>query len=283
MEVDSYNYQDNLLAQDVRLRREKVPNLQNDNMLFEPSRVPFTRESHHKNRIIKHNAQVNSYCYQDNLAQERLERDKVINRQNDDIIFRPPIVPGNRQYSSITRYGRKVIVVGDSHLINIKRRLFNDSLINGKGYIKCYKGAKAEDLNYHIMPSLLREKPDIVLINIGSNDINFKNLTIDLCDLAQQIIDLGFLCKQYGVKEVIISSIIPKKSVRLTCLIRELNEKLKNLCEKNQMFFLSNDNIDSSQICNDGIHLTDTGVNMLADNLVDYLNYYLLSNENMNF
>ena len=49
------------------------------------------------------------------------------------------------------------------------------------------------------------------------------------------------------------------------------------------MFSLSSDDIDSSQICNDGIHLIDSGVNMLADNLVDYLNYCLLSNENMNF
>ena len=41
------------------------------------------------------------------------------------------IIPGNRSFSSITKYGKKVCVIGDSHIGRIKKKLFKNSLVNG--------------------------------------------------------------------------------------------------------------------------------------------------------
>ena len=42
-------------------------------------------------------------------------------RENSKVVTpRKNIVPGNRSYASATKYGKKVLVIGDSHLRNIK-------------------------------------------------------------------------------------------------------------------------------------------------------------------
>ena len=51
------------------------------------------------------------------------------------------IAPGNRTYTSTTKYGKKTIVIGDSHLQRINRKLLNESLPNCRGTLKYFNGA----------------------------------------------------------------------------------------------------------------------------------------------
>ena len=46
------------------------------------------------------------------------------------------VVPGNKTYASVTKYGKKIVVIGDSHLKRIKRNLFKNSFDNAKSFIK---------------------------------------------------------------------------------------------------------------------------------------------------
>ena len=194
-----------------------------------------------------------------------------------------PIVPGNRTYSSATKYGKKILIIGDSHLKKIRRNIFNDSLINCKSHIKPFGGAKTEHMKYYIIPNLKEFKPDIVVVNIGSNDINFQNLQIDLNKLSNEIINIGLNCFRYGVREVIISSILVKKSVRLSAMIRRVNDLLKELCETNNMIYMSNDFIDRDFLSEDGVHLTYYGIRNLAGNFVDTINDIVSSQNNIGF
>ena len=75
----------------------------------------------------------------------------------------PIIVPGNRTYADATKYGKKVIVFGDSHLTRIDKKLFNNSLRNCRSRLKYFSGAKTKDLEHYVTPTLYEEEPDIFI------------------------------------------------------------------------------------------------------------------------
>ena len=78
------------------------------------------------------------------------------------------------------------------------------------------------------------------------------------------------------MKEVVVSSILPKKSIALTCLIQQVNDSLRKQCILNGFGFISND-ISRTHLWKDGIYLEDLGTNIAAGNFVDFLNRFILS------
>ena len=78
-------------------------------------------------------------------------------------------------------------------------------------------------LNNYILPTLYEDQFGVVLLLIGSNDIN--NQTKDKINAEKLTEDFTKISKcwvAFGVKEVIISSISPKNNMVLTRLIRHL-------------------------------------------------------------
>ena len=130
-------------------------------------------------------------------------------------------------------------------------------------------------MNHYILPTLHKDQPDVVLLHIGSNDIN--NQTKDKIDtekLTGDIINIGKSCIDLVV---VISSVLPKTNIPLTRLIRQVNDSLREQCVLNGFGFISNDNISRTHLWKDGIHLEDLGTNILAGNFVDFLNRFILS------
>ena len=79
------------------------------------------------------------------------------------------------------------------------------------------------------------------------------------------------------VKEAVISSILSKKIIALTRLIRQVSDSLREQGVLNGFGFISNINISRTHLRKDGIHLEDLGTNILAGNFVDFLNRFILS------
>ena len=77
---------------------------------------------------------------------------------------------------------------------------------------------------HYILPALQhKDQPEVVLLHIGSNDINNQiKDKINTDKLTENIINTGKPCIGHGMKEVIISSILPKSNITLTYLIRQL-------------------------------------------------------------
>ena len=147
---------------------------------------------------------------------------------------------------------------------------------NAKSYVGYFSVAKTEDLHHYIIPSLLKEKPDTVVINVGSNHIShriFEEFNVD--KLADEIIDIGKMRRQYGVKDVIFSSIFVKNSVKLGKMISQVNGAVTKNCEENGLYFVSNGNILRKHLCKDGVHLTDEGTNIFARN-IEYIRHFIL-------
>ena len=148
---------------------------------------------------------------------------------------------------------------------------------------KCFIGTNTKHLDYRIVPTLADEIPKIVVIHIDSKDITESKIKqINLDDLAQKIIDIGLKCRSYGVRNIAISSILVRSSIRLNQIILKVNNILKVLCATNGLNFICNDEIGREMVWKDGLHLTNDGTAMLADNFTKYLNINLGIDFNVN-
>ena len=201
--------------------------------------------------------------------------------QNQREIPRKQVVPGVRSYASVAEYGKKVFLIGDSSLKRINRRKFNNSFKNGRSFIKSFPGAKVEELQHYVTPHLETQKPDISIIHVGGNNINYKNLEdINVDEISENIANVG---KKYASfnSTVFISSILVKKNVRVSAIIRRVNEKLQDLCGKYGFHFISNDNIGRKFLRDDGIHLSEDGTDIFASNFVNSVNDIIFNLDNL--
>ena len=82
------------------------------------------------------------------------------------------------------------------------------------------------------------------MLYIGSNDINNQTKDkINIEKLTGDIINIGKSCINLGVKYLVISSILPKKNIALTRLIRQVDDSLREQWVLNEFGFVSDDNI----------------------------------------
>ena len=74
---------------------------------------------------------------------------------------------------------------------------------------------------YFLAPTLVEDKPDVIIIYAGCNDVTKQKMDIaDPNKLADEIIDIAKLFASYGVKAVIVSSVLIKCNISLTRIIR---------------------------------------------------------------
>ena len=98
----------------------------------------------------------------------------------------------------------------------------------GGTYFTVFRGTTSKRVNHYILPTLHEDHLDVVWLHIGSNDIiNQTKDRINTEKLMGDIINIGKFCIDLGVKEVVISSILPKKNITLTHLIRQVNNSLR--------------------------------------------------------
>ena len=61
--------------------------------------------------------------------------------------------------------------MGESHLKRIRRNDFKKKLKNGKAIFQYFSGANTKQLDYYILPLLVDDKSDAVIIHVGTKDI----------------------------------------------------------------------------------------------------------------
>jgi len=158
-----------------------------------------------------------------NISTPVLSNSNILGNRNvstNNVSQRKQLHTNKRKYSK----QNKIFLFGDSHLKRINKSLFNNSLkSSNKAYIKNFDGATAKRLDHFVIPFLEEENPDIALIHIGTNNINPYTLhSLDINNLANQIIAIGDKCKNYGVKEVVISSVLwQDKEAALNTIIKK--------------------------------------------------------------
>ena len=85
---------------------------------------------------------------------------------------------------------------------------------------------------------------------------------------------------------MLISSILIKRNIRLNSVIRKINDELQELCKKYNFYYISNNEIGRSFLCDDGVHLSDNNMDILAGNFVNNINSTIFkrifNSENLN-
>ena len=173
--------------------------------------------------------------------------------------FSKKVQPGNSSYASRVKFGKSVLLVGDSMVGRIKVREFNnvmkESGLTATMRKKFFPGGKAKELAHYITPTLEEQNPDVLILNVGTN--NLQDRDFNATNLAADIIAICQNARDKGVNTIFVSSIVARKDLSLQRRLDEVNRILENECKENGFFFISNENILHEHLCNDGIHLLD--------------------------
>ena len=73
--------------------------------------------------------------------------------------------------------------------------------------MKSFPGATIKQLHHYSLPTLQDEKPKVVIIHVGINDLLSNNVTPEK-QIADEIISIGNTCVKNGVEKVLISSLV---------------------------------------------------------------------------
>ena len=118
-------------------------------------------------------------------------------------------------------------------------------------------------MNHYIIPSLVDDKLDAVILHVGANKLNHE-------DIARNIISIALNCRKYGANDIAISSILFKGNPNMNVLVRLANDLLYDLCARNDFAFISNDTTD--YLWKDRIYLLDLGPDILSSNFIEFVN-----------
>ena len=170
---------------------------------------------------------------------------------------------------------RNLFIIGDSHIKRIERDLIVHHLSDKNISLKCknFHGADVRRIQHHLLPSLHEDQVNSIIIHGGTNDFSSNKLHITRPhDLAKKLIDIGNVCKSFGVKKIAISSILPRKDQESQKCIDETNNYLKDLYGFYGFSFIDNSSITENYLHHDEIHLNKVGSFLLGQNFVGHFN-----------
>ena len=170
---------------------------------------------------------------------------------------------------------RKTMVFSSSITRGINPRKFNEDFNKGKVEFHKFNGKKAQFIKSYSLTHLEDDYVNTAVMVAGGNDLPYKSATTkELSDVANHIIEGGKRWKDsYGVTNVVISSVLPRKNSLFQNNRHTLNIMLKELCVMNNFIFIENDDILlKPHVHHDGVHLNDTGTQLLYRNILNVLN-----------
>ena len=133
--------------------------------------------------------------------------------ENDKAVLKyPKHIPGNSLYAGITKDGKKVMILSDSIPSRIKMNEFNYYVKIGCVFRKSFPGATAKELAHYVILPLKEDKPDIVIINIGTNSLNkldVRNITTDIFKLMSYVNHTEWI--KYTFPELLIGNSMLRK------------------------------------------------------------------------
>ena len=168
-----------------------------------------------------------------------------------------------------------LLVVGDSHIKRVEKDLIVYHMNDKNVSLKCknFDGANVRRIQHHLLPALHEDQLDCVIIHGGTNDITQSKLhSTRPHDLASNIIEIGNVCKSFGIKKIAISSILPRKDQECQKRTDETNNYLKDLRGFYGFSFIDNSNITDNFLHHDELHLSKVGSFLLGQNFVKYFN-----------
>ena len=108
---------------------------------------------------------------------------------------------------------------------SIRIKEVNSQIQNSLAKLRSFPGGTLKHLRYYIVPFLIDEIPDRIILHGGCNDVNNKNSTPE--KNANEIADMAILCRDYGVNAVFISAMICRRGKFLNGKVKRVKFLLK--------------------------------------------------------
>ena len=149
---------------------------------------------------------------------------------------------------------------------------FNSFIKKGEVSLKAFLGAKARQLNHYTILLLEDNTYDGAIIHVGMNDLMSNDKSTN--NICKDIIDIGLRCRNNNSGMISISSIEYSSKVNPS-LIQQLHGLLFDECRRNCFKFVYNGAVSENDLWTDGIHMIESGKRIIANNLINSLNYFL--------
>ena len=157
------------------------------------------------------------------------------------------------------------LIIGDSMIAGLREGKLSR---NRKVKVRFFPGAKMKDFYYYLVP-LLKKKPGNIILHLGTNDAPYKN-EVEIYKELKSIKD--FLKKRHPSCKVYISApILPLDNKNANSILKKYVDKLKVVEEKSVIL---HDNILSSHLNKDGLHLNSYGTIKLAENFISRIRMF---------
>ena len=126
-------------------------------------------------------------------------------------------------------------------------------------------GCAIGDIEDYIKP-ILCKNPDAIVIHSGTNDItNGKPTKKKIKNVVKLIENMN------PPIQVMISGLIQREDRELNDEIASINNQSEPYCNSKNFLFVNNDNMKSSCLAKDKLHLNKTGNGIFAKNIVSIL------------
>ena len=163
------------------------------------------------------------------------------------------------------------LIFTDSIPKGIRMYDFNKLIKNRKAKMLNFPGASSRQLLHYMDIYLEGIQVDTVVIHIGVNDLlNYSNQS-RTDSLMNNIICMVEKCRNYGVKNIVLSGMAFTTRVSLDILI-QMRNMISNFRSTNGLYYMDNRNIRADCLYKDGLHLLDKAKIVLPNNLIINLN-----------
>lgn len=161
---------------------------------------------------------------------------------------------------------RVVAVVGDSIIKHVKGYQLTNK--DNKVVVKTFPGAKTDCMKHYIIPTL-KQKPDLVIIHCGTNDLKTKEPE----EISKNVVALARSVNETNQNTGVIVSGIVQRGDDLNQKVMKVNEILEHQCNECNIGFLDNSGIDPGKHLNGSkLHLNVNGTDELQNNLKSIIN-----------
>ena len=99
---------------------------------------------------------------------------------------------------------RQYVLLAIVTLKSVRRNMINNSIANGNAYSKTFSGAKVGHLDNFIESTLSKDKSEMVILHIGSNEIADSNMEDIKISTIVDVISIDKKCVMFSVKDVVI-------------------------------------------------------------------------------
>ena len=159
---------------------------------------------------------------------------------------------------------KSVLIIGDSIIKHIDPRKLSKKSV----YKRSFPGKRIEEIHDEIDNIHLNVEPLHVIIHAGTN--NLPSEGADSCTRKIQKLALKTRSKFQNSK-IGISSLIHRDDINVTGKLSAVNDKVKEMANKDDFVFIDNSHIDGSCLNGSKLHLNAKGSAYLANNFIKFI------------